>query len=466
MRLPLFNLKIYAIIILIFVFYIGLFFISNLVSERQHYQQNFLQDISQSQISEQSIVSPYIRIPFELKKICTNEKKENYDCIETQWTYIGAKNTDWRGQFNVSNNTYKRSIYRATSYDADFNAIGEFAKENLSVQNYLWNKAEIVFPIRDARGLKSKPTMQIGTTTYQFDFTKQNKEKNGFDFMSISAEQHPELITAIQNGFKFNAQLNLSGLSKFTLIPTSDAFVYQSQGNWADIKYDGQILPFQKQSKEQQFSAKWNNIALGQSNLETFTSCKDTQCFKNFSQGLLSTDSEYAEKNQKIGATTEFIESADIYTQTDRAIKYGIVIIIISFISFFLFEVLKGLRIHPIQYSLVAIAQGLFFVLLLSISEYYAFTWAYFIAAVACISLISSYLYFVMQGLKPAVLFSLILSALYAMVYLLLGSSGKTFLIGSIISFLLLAVVMYITRSIDWYELSNKQEGSQMKVEN
>ncbi|MFH3575078.1 inner membrane CreD family protein, partial [Acinetobacter baumannii] len=84
---------------------------------------------------------------------------------------------------------------------------------------------------------------------------------------------------------------------------------------------------------------------------------------------------------------------------------YGIMVIIITFGCFFLFEVLKSLKIHPIQYALVSMAQGVFFVLLLSISEYYAFGLAYLVAAVACIGLITWYLYFVVQGFKAAILF-------------------------------------------------------------
>jgi inner membrane protein len=152
------------------------------------------------------------------------------------------------------------------------------------------------------------------------------------------------------------------------------------------------------------------------------------------------------------GISTQFIEPVNIYTQTDRAIKYGIMIIIITFGCFFLFEVLKSLKIHPVQYALVAMAQGVFFVLLLSISEYYAFALAYLVAAIACISLITWYLYFVVQGFKAALLFGLMLSVLYGMMYLLLQSSGKTFLFGSILSFILIACVMFITRHVNWYQ--------------
>ena len=95
----------------------------------------------------------------------------------------------------------------------------------------------------------------------------------------------------------------------------------------------------------------------------------------------------------------------------------------------------------------------MFFVLLLSISEYYAFAWAYLVAAVACISLITWYLYFVVQGFKAAFLFGLLLRyALYGMMYLLLQSGGKTTSPGSILSFILIACVMFITRHVNWYQ--------------
>ncbi len=103
-------------------------------------------------------------------------------------------------------------------------------------------------------------------------------------------------------------------------------------------------------------------------------------------------------------------------------------------------------------------AQGIFFVLLLSISEYYAFAWAYMVACITCVGLMTWYLFFVMKGVKPSILFGIILSALYAIMYMLLQSSGKTFLIGSVISFIVLAVVMFITRHIDWYQISNRPE--------
>ncbi|MGF2880528.1 cell envelope integrity protein CreD [Acinetobacter johnsonii] len=463
MRSHFLSLKILAIIILVAIFWIGLFFITSLVSERQAYQQAFLKEISQNNISPQTVIAPYIQVPYQEQKTCLDEQKKSYPCTEENWMYIGADSTQWTSNFNVSDDTYKRTIYRAISYQANLTAKGIFQKTQLENKTYLWDRAEIIFPVHDPRGLDQQPIFKILNKNYAFEMSAQGSDRSGFDFMHISAKKYPELISAIQNGFHFDLTANLTGLSKFTLIPTSRSVTYQAKGNWADIKYDGQNLPYEKTSTQQQFNAQWKNIAIGHQNLNKFIHCESDECTRQFVQGNYLQKESYAEtasytpiNQEKIGLSAEFLESVNVYTQTDRAIKYGIVIIIITFGCFFLFEVLKGLRIHPIQYSLVAMAQGIFFVLLLSISEYYAFAWAYIVAALACIGLMTWYLYFVMKGFKAAALFSIILMTLYSIMYMLLQSSGKTFLIGSVISFIILAVVMFITRHIDWYSIGNK----------
>lgn len=328
------------------------------------------------------------------------------------------------------------------------------------MRTIFWDRAEIIFPVHDPRGLERQPSMKILNKNYTFETSPQGPDDSGFDFMTISTQTHPELIQTIQKGFHFDLAANLTGLSRFTLIPTSRSVTYQATGNWADIKYDGQNLPYAKSSSHQQFTAQWKNIAIGQQNLNKFMRCNNQDCTRQFTRGnYIQHPNAYDYEqtgHEKVGLSTEFLESVNVYTQTDRATKYGTVIILISFSCFFLFEVLKGLRIHPIQYSLVAMAQGIFFVLLLSISEYYAFVSAYTIASCASVGLMTWYLYFVMKSFRATALFGLILSSLYAIMYLLLQSSGKTFLIGSIISFIILAVVMFITRHIDWYQVGNK----------
>lgn len=455
------NLKIGAVLLLILIFYIGLFFISSLVDERQSYQQQVIQDITKEQIRPQQVIAPYLKIPYQVQTICTDEQKKTYACIQTLFVTLGAESTDWKAQFKVSDNTYKRNMYKAISYQNHMLGKGVFKGTMLESQrNYLWDQAEIIFPIQDARGLNAKPTFNIDGKNYKFDFSAQSQGQHGFDLLHITSKQYPELILKLQKGFSFSLQFDLEGLSEFAFIPTSYEMTYQAKGNWGDVKYDGQSLPFKKLSKKQFFEADWKNIALGKRNLDRLSTCANSQCFYQAvnTQSKLISDVEAAyaasdtSSNNISSISTQFLEPVNIYTQTDRAIKYGIMVIIITFGCFFLFEVLKSLKIHPVQYALVAMAQGVFFVLLLSISEYYAFGLAYLVAAVACIGLITWYLYFVVQGFKAAILFGVLLSALYGIMYLLLQSSGKTFLFGSILSFILIACVMYITRHVNWYQ--------------
>lgn len=454
------NLKIGAILFLILIFYIGLFFISNLVDERQSYQQQVIQDIAKEQIRPQQVVAPYLKLPYQVQTICTDEQKKTYACIQTLFVTIGAETTDWKAQFKVSDSTYKRNMYKAISYQNHMLGKGVFKGTMLESQrNYLWDQAEIIFPIQDARGLNAKPIFNIDGKNYKFDFSTQSQGQHGFDLLHITSKQYPELIPKLQQGFSFSLQFDLEGLSEFSFVPTSYEMTYQAKGNWGDVKYDGQSLPFKKLNKKQFFEADWKNIALGKRNLDRLSTCENSQCFYqalNTQNNPISDEAAYAVSNATSnnisGISTQFLEPVNIYTQTDRAIKYGIMVIIITFGCFFLFEVLKNLKIHPVQYALVAMAQGVFFVLLLSISEYYAFGLAYLVAAVACIGLITWYLYFVVQGFKAALLFGVLLSILYGMMYLLLQSSGKTFLFGSILSFILLACVMYITRHVNWYQ--------------
>ncbi|MCH7335313.1 cell envelope integrity protein CreD [Acinetobacter sp. NIPH 2699] len=461
MRRNFINLKIGAILFLILIFYIGLLFISGLVTERQHYQQQVINDIANEQIRPQQIIAPYLKLPYQIKTTCTDEQNKTYDCQQTLFVALGAETTDWTAQFNVSDNTYKRNIYKAISYQNIMSGKGLFkAVKNEPQREYHWDQAEIIFPVQDARGLNAKPIFNIDGKAYKFDFSEQSQGPRGFDLMHITAEQYPELIQKLQQGFQFSLQFDLEGLSEFTFIPTSYEMTYQAKGNWGDIKYDGQSLPFKKSSKKQHFQADWKNIALGKRNLDSVAMCENSRCFyqllNDYNDPSVIAQSAYetqnSSKNTISGISTQFLEPVNIYSQTDRAIKYGIMIIIITFGCFFLFEVLKNLKIHPVQYALVAMAQGVFFVLLLSISEYYAFALAYVVAAIACVGLITWYLYFVIKGFKAAILFGVLLSALYGMMYLLLQSSGKTFLFGSILSFILIACVMFITRHINWYQ--------------
>jgi len=137
----------------------------------------------------------------------------------------------------------------------------------------------------------------------------------------------------------------------------------------------------------------------------------------------------------------------------DRATKYGVLFILLTFVGIGLVEVLRRVRVHPIQYLLVGCAMTLFFLLLVSLSEHVAFGWAYLTATAACTLLCSFYGTFVLRGWRAGVALGAALGALYGALYLLLQLEQTALLLGTLLLFAVLAGVMVATRRLDWYGL-------------
>jgi inner membrane protein len=154
----------------------------------------------------------------------------------------------------------------------------------------------------------------------------------------------------------------------------------------------------------------------------------------------------------------EFIDPVNIYSMTDRALKYGFLFVFLTFAAFFLFEILRSLQIHPVQYGLVGLAQSFFFLLLLSLSEHIGFTASYLIAATATVGVISAYLCSVLQTARRGLLFGGSLGGVYLALYGLLQSEDHALLAGSTLLFGLLALTMLITRKINWYAPGKKAD--------
>ena len=148
------------------------------------------------------------------------------------------------------------------------------------------------------------------------------------------------------------------------------------------------------------------------------------------------------------------VDPVNIYTQADRASKYGLLFVILTFVGFFMFELIRELRIHPIQYGLVGLALAIFFLLLVSLSEHIAFVQAYLVASVACIGLLAFYLTAVLRSTARGLGFAAMLATLYAALYGLLMSEDNALVLGAGLLFVILAAIMVITRKVDWYQLS------------
>jgi inner membrane protein len=153
-----------------------------------------------------------------------------------------------------------------------------------------------------------------------------------------------------------------------------------------------------------------------------------------------------------------FLQPVDLYQTVERSAKYGILFIGLTFAAFFLYEVMRRLAIHPIQYAFVGIALALFFLLLISLSEHLGFATAYAIAATACVALIGYYVAHVLKNTRHGITFAGALSALYGLLYAVLRAEDHALLLGSLLVFACVAAAMVATRRLDWYALGASPE--------
>lgn len=459
--------KIGAIALLTIGFLVGMQLINSLVNERERYQNQVIGDIKRMHTREQQVVTPIMIVPQTRKYPCTEKqeyatgkfKEVTKTCTYKQLTHIVPASSLWNNRVDVSNDNYKRSIYRAISFDDKLSIDTHFELSDTKLKDYTtnagsnledsrvthWNQAKIILPISDLRGLND-PELSYDAQTYRFVYPEKE------EYLGLSYVQ--SALPNISFGKKLNIKIsaNISGISALSAVPLGKSFSMGMETNWPHPQFFGNALP-SKNITSTGFKANWNNSYNSVANTQKLNECAKDLYEKcslfnstNINRHYTSSHDSYA------GFGVQFVNAADTYTFTDRTIKYALLLLMVVFGAFFLFEVTKNLRIHPIQYSLVGAALLVFYVLLLSLSEQIDFSIAYLSAAVACVSLMGWYVYYVLQSMGRAALFTTILAALYASFYFIIQSEDNSLIMGSVFMFVLLAAVMFFTRHIDWYE--------------
>jgi inner membrane protein len=298
--------------------------------------------------------------------------------------------------------------------------------------------------ISDARGINNTPTLSWGDKRIKFSpGSLLNKNSNGLHVpLPLSALHRNDIKTT-----KFAYTIDLRGMEQLDFIPLGQQSDVKIHSIWPHPAFVGDYLPVSREITEQGYQAQWKVSSLA-SNI----SQKLNQCALGNCKQLLNTHFGVKE-----------IEPVSVYVQADRSVKYGILFIGLIFIAFFIFEVVKKLAIHAIQYTLVGFSIAVFYLLLISLSEHIAFAAAYSIAAIACISLLFYYLHFVLKGIKDALFFGAMLSILYAVLYVIISAEDFALLMGAILTFITLALVMICTGNIDWYSLVDVNPGNGLK---
>lgn len=440
-----FILKVLGIFILTLLMSWAVSYVNSLILERQNRQNEVKQEIARSSAGEQTIVGPVLVIPYTEDHIETtteNNIKKTVNMHETRWKYILPENLALSGGF--SNQFKKLGIYKALMYQLGGNFKGTFKLPPMSgITTHHVNGVVTIQPayvaigISDPRGINGKPEFTWNSQALNF--------AQGSNVRVLGNGIHAPvgvLANAAEQTIAFEFNLNLRGMENYHFVPVAENNTVKLQSSWRHPHFSGSFLPDASTQKitPAGFEAEWAVSSLSSSN-----------------QASLISNLESGEKTLTLEALSiGFVEPINVYSQADRATKYGLLFIGLTFAGFFIFEILKRLRIHPAQYTLVGLAMALFYLLLISLSEHISFAISYAAASLACVTLLGYYLTHVLKSRSHGLMFAGLLTALYSALFGILASEDNALLMGSLLVFGLLALTMIITRKVDWYQINNK----------
>jgi len=428
---------------------IPMMMIKGLIAERQAAQRGVLSEIAQSSTGEQSVVGPVLLVPYKRKVVHTQfikddrgaeKEKKTEQVVEDMLAFL-PETLAIEG--DVGTFEKRRGIYTARLYSAPLKFKGRFVlPKGYTAQGgasaFDFGAARLVLGIADPRGIKNSPELSVNETRVAF--------VSGAHAPGMASGVHAPLGVlgdAQTHTLDFAFDLDLQGMERLWFVPTGKGTEVSLKSNWPHPSFFGRYLPEPKARGEaaqaEGFSAQWRT--------------------SHFSTNLAAQYYECVAAANKCGAVLSngfgvaLIQPADLYQQLERSAKYGFLFIGLTLIAFFLYEVLKRLAIHPIQYGFVGVALAMFYLLLTSLSEHIRFDIAYGIASAACIGLLTFYVSHVLHSLLRGVGFGALLATLYAALYVLLRSEDHSLLLGSLLLFGLLAVVMVGTRKVNWYRV-------------
>jgi len=428
------TVKLAFIGLLIIVLLIPSSMVDNLISERADRQQEVTKDISYNFSGNQQIKGPVLVIPYkaQVKDFNQSGKEETREVIQN--LYILPDDLNIKAQL-ITDKLY-RGIYEAIVYKTTVKISGNFSKADLSAlgltpDQLLLDKAKITFSISDLKGLKTNPVVKVGTQMLTASPTFNN------DALFTDGLQVAVNLTGISNQtLPFDYSLDLTGSDELSFLQLGKTTDVNVTGNWNSPSFDGRALPDNRNINDKSFNAHWRMLYYN----------------RPFPQQWAGDDTllnNHAKQTQaSFGVKLRL--PVDEYQKTTRTSKYAILIILLTFISLFLTELIRKQRIHSFNYILIGAAMIVYYILLLSFSEQIGFAYAYLVASIATVGLITTFIASLLKNKLAAVVFAFILSVFYVFIYVIIQLEDFALMLGSIALFIIIAVLMYFSRKINW----------------
>lgn len=431
---------------ILIISFLGLFMLAPItmvkgkIAERKNFQFQAETDVAASGTGRQMLITPFLVIPYSVTRETSNQPQQKgvYQSIDFQKQILPES---LKGIFSVTNTILNKGIYKIPIYQSELDLQLNLSLESIqnSIRNIQGQKGFDAFGvpfislhISDMRGIENTPMVTVNGISQSL------KPGSGLNQLNSGIRVEVPSLMELTKDLNIQVQVKLRGMSSISWIPMANDAEIVVTSDWPHPRFYGAALPTKRAIESSGFKASWQSTRFS-SNFSTLVKqCQEqSNCFSltNKSRGV------------------EFIDPVDEYLQSERSLKYAMLFIGLSFITFFIFETVKGQPIHPIQYGFVGLAIAVFYLLLISLAEHIQFGLAYAIGASSCSLLLLFYVRYLFKRLLAAIIFTAMLLALYGLLYVIVQAEDFALLMGSILVFFVLAAMMIVTRKIDWYTI-------------
>ncbi|EJA9940382.1 cell envelope integrity protein CreD [Klebsiella pneumoniae] len=429
LKSPLFW-KITTLIGCIVLLSLPLMMVRELINERADYRSEVVDAIEQSTSGSQKLAGPLIAIPItETLTRMENQKEVNY---QRSWVYYwlpeslavtGKQTVESRRVGIYSGQVWHNALQIKASFDP-------LRLAALRKTNIVLGQPRLVVSVGDARGIGAIHAPEVNGNVLSVE--------PGLGISGDGAGIHMPMPALAEDNkpLEIAFSLDLNGTGEFSLVPLGRNSELQLTSNWPHPGFLGSFLPTQREVSAAGYRAHWQS-----------------SWFANDMGSYFKDDMEIP-WSRLPAFSADVMSLADQYQLTDRATKYAIQLIGLTFMAFFVFESLTRRPLHPMQYLLVGLSLVLFYLVLLALSEHIGFTAAWLAASLSGAVMNGIYLQAVLRGWRNSLLFVAALLLLDGVMWFLLHSEDSALLLGTGVLALALSVLMFLTRRVDWYALS------------
>ncbi|MFY7997154.1 MAG: cell envelope integrity protein CreD [Candidatus Kapaibacteriota bacterium] len=432
------GLRMIIIAVLTLLMLVPVSFVESLIYEREARREEAIKEVSSKWGDAQTIMGPILELPY---KTIVRQERQNDKGVATVFMeeitdYIHILPENLTVTTVLTPEVRYRGIYEVILYRSKIVISGTFltngVKElGVDADKILWKEAGISLGISDLKGIKSSVKVRYNNVDYEA-----NPGLLSTQVLEQGITIRPPVNTTEKTDFTL--ELDLNGSTTLSFAPVGRETSVNIEAGWGNPSFVGAYLPENRDVTEKKFKAAWKILHLN----------------RNYPQVWVG--NAYVIKESTFGV--KLIPAIDEYQKTMRTAKYAIMFLALTFLAFFMAEVMTRRVIHPIQYVLIGLALVIFYTLLLSISEQVNFNRAYWAASVATIALITLYTRSVLANNKATAIIFGILAVLYGFLFIILQLQDFALLLGSVGLFIILAVVMYVTRNIDWFAIGKSSD--------